>query len=187
MAMMAVTFLAQAVNPPAGLARSMGVDAGSGISYVLVSLDGKLVAASGSVSPPPRLTAVCTRVPGGKLKFELMADFGGVTEIAYYPPWKPASPRDLFPPRMEKAQVTMEFLGYTRVKPVKRSWEFLPTMPEELRYATPGIGSSNMEEIRYYMPHPSWQGFGRMGHINLAAARACRADVRGKRLITADC
>ncbi len=84
----------QTVAPANGVRRIEGTDAGSGIAYVLISTDGKLVGASAVSSPAPRLTAVCTRTPAGKLKFELMADFGGVAEIAYYPPWKPLSSAD---------------------------------------------------------------------------------------------
>jgi hypothetical protein len=139
-------------SPASGITRTAGTDDSSGNSYVLISTEGTSVGTSASPVPAPRLTAVCTRTPTGKLKFELMADLGGVAEIAYYPPWKPKSSSD-FPPRLDKKQVIMEFLGYTKVKPVKRGWESLPPMPGELRYQTPGIGSPNMEEFAYYMQY----------------------------------
>jgi hypothetical protein len=66
-------------------------------------------------------------------------------------PWRPASKDDLFPPRLERASVTMEFLGYTKVKPVKRQSEYLLELPGEMRYATPGIGSSSLEEVAFYL------------------------------------
>jgi hypothetical protein len=136
-----------------GVTRMAGVESISGISYVLLSVEGKLTSANAETSAPPRLTAQCTRTAAGKLKFELLADLGGIKEIAYYPPWRPASSTDLYPPRLDKAQVTMEFLGYTRVKPVKRQWEYLLDLPGEMRYATPSLGSSNMEEIRFYLQY----------------------------------
>jgi hypothetical protein len=140
----------QAGELPQGVTRSTGVDAGSGIAYVLISVEGKSL--GGTVAPAPRLTAQCTRGPGGKLKFELLADLGGVSGIAYYPPWKPTSD-ELFPPRLGKEQVTMEFLGYTKVKPVKRQWDDLLEIPGEMRYATPGMSSANMEQIMFYLQY----------------------------------
>ena len=47
--------------------------------------------------------------------------------------------------------MTMEFLGYTHVKPVKRAWEFLQAPEGELRYAAPGMRSPNMEPISFYL------------------------------------
>jgi hypothetical protein len=109
------------------------------------------------VSPPssstnaPTLIAQCTRRPSGKLAFELLADFGGVSDLAYYPPWTPANSGDIFPPRLEKPTITMEFLGYTHVKPVKRQWEALLQPVGEYRYSVPSAGSSNMEDSTYYL------------------------------------
>jgi hypothetical protein len=123
----------------AGVARNEGTDAGSGIAYVLISMDGRLVganAASGAAAP--RLTAQCTKSPDGKLRFELLADFGGVGSVSFVPPWKP-KPGEDFPPRVATPQVTMEFLGYTKVKPVKREWDEILEIPGEWKYATPGM------------------------------------------------
>ena len=47
----------------------------------------------------------------------------------------------------------MEFLGYTKVKPVKRQWEYLLQPFGELRYATPGMSSANMEPITFYLQY----------------------------------
>jgi hypothetical protein len=142
---------AHADHVPTPITRLAGINAPSGISYVLLTLEGKLIAAPSQPTPPPRLTAQCTRTPSGKLHFELLTDVGGIPDLAYYPPWRPISPQDLFPPRLDKTPVTMEFLGYTKVKPVKRQWEYLLELPGELRYATPGMASANMEEIMFYL------------------------------------
>jgi hypothetical protein len=147
---------------PESLQRIAGTDAVSQIAYVLISTSGKLISPSPASTPtstpgstlgsPPRLTAQCTRDPAGKLRFELLADFGNVPQITFFPPWKP-SPGDLFPPQLTKLQLTMNFLGYTRVKPVKRQWEYLLQPSGELRYSTPGMASANMEPITFYLQY----------------------------------
>ncbi len=45
----------------------------------------------------------------------------------------------------------MQFLGYTRYKPVRRRWETLQQPAGWLRYATPGMRSANMEQIMFYL------------------------------------
>jgi hypothetical protein len=47
--------------------------------------------------------------------------------------------------------MTMEFLGYTHVKPVRRQWEIPIQTPGQYRYNPPGGGSANLEEITYYL------------------------------------
>jgi hypothetical protein len=97
------------------------------------------------------LIAQCTMRPNGKSFFELFANFGSVSDLAFYPPWTPASQQDLFPPRTDKVTFTMEFLGYTHVKPVRRQWEIPVQTPDQYRYNPPGGGSQNLEEIAYYL------------------------------------
>lgn len=134
--------------------RIEGVDAGSGIAYVLLSTDGRLVGADATsrTGAVPRLTAQCTKTPEGKLRFELLADFGGVESVAYIAPWKQAQNRT-YPPPLETSQATMEFLGYTKVKPVKRQWDAMPELQGEWKYAEPGIRSRNLEETAYYLQY----------------------------------
>jgi hypothetical protein len=132
-----------------GLAVLSGRDADSGIAYALISLEGKRVGGDASA---PRLTAQCTKNAAGKLRFELLVDAGDVPELRFVPPWKPTR-SDQFPPAVAKATVTMEFLGYTKVKPVKRVWTAIDGLPGEWKYAAPGIASANMEEIAYYMQY----------------------------------
>jgi hypothetical protein len=163
-----------------GLSRVSGTDSSSHIEYVRLFVAGSPVSPQGSPSfaeprlqsDPnplavaslsshsvehsdatigPTLIAQCTRRPSGKLAFELLANFGGVSDVAYYPPWTPANSSDLFPPQLEKATITMDFLGYTHVKPVKRQWEALLQPAGEYRYNAPSTGSSNLEDSTYYL------------------------------------
>jgi hypothetical protein len=139
---------------PGGIDRVAGQEPTSHIQYVRLILSGSLrtvPADSPAPSPAPMLIAQCTLRPNGKSFFELFANFGGATDLAFYPPWTPASPQDLFPPRSEKVTLTMDFLGYTRVKPVRRQWEIPVQTPGQYRYNPPGAGSANLEEITYYL------------------------------------
>jgi hypothetical protein len=138
-----------------GVDRISGLEASSKIRYVRLILPGSLHTPSAAESPAPSpgltLVAQCTLKPNGKSAFELFANFGGATDLAFYPPWAPTSTHDLFPPRTDKAVLTMEFLGYTHVKPVRRQWEIPVQTPGQYRYNSPGGGSANLEEITYYL------------------------------------
>jgi hypothetical protein len=142
-----------AAQTPAGPAKSSGVDAASGNAYALISTEGRLV---GVDAPPPgaapRLTAQCAKTPEGKFRFEMLAAFGGVEPVTYVAPWKPAKDQ-AYPPPVETQLATMEFLGYTKVKPVKRQWDALPQLPGEWKYATPGLRSRNLEEVAFYLQY----------------------------------
>ncbi len=149
--------IAQSTMIAPGLVRLAGEESYSKITYVRFALDGRLLdehlasAVSDPDVAPPRLTAQCTRSPAGKLAFELLANFGGVDDMAYYPPWDHLRDGGLFPPQLDKVGVTMEFLGYTHVKPVKRQWEVLLQPVGQLRYNRPSSGSGNMEDSTYYL------------------------------------
>jgi hypothetical protein len=138
-----------------GIDRLAGEEATSHIQYVRLVLTGSLrtpsPADSPALSPVPTLIAQCTLRPNGKSYFELFANFGGATDLAFYPPWTPTSKQDLFPPRTDKVTFTMDFLGYTHVKPVRRQWEIPVQTPGQYRYNPPGGGSANLEEITYYL------------------------------------
>jgi hypothetical protein len=116
-----------------GIDRLAGREATSRIQYVRLILSGSTPGAipgdSSSPSSPPGLIAQCTLRPNGKSYFELFANFGSATDLAFYPPWTPTSKQDLFPPRTEKVTITMDFLGYTHVKPVRRQWEIPAETP----------------------------------------------------------
>jgi hypothetical protein len=138
-----------------GIDRISGLEVTSNIHYVRLVLSGSLhtppPADSSGPSPGPTLIAQCTLKPNGKSSFELFANFGGATDLAFYPPWTPTSKQDLFPPRTAQAILTMEFIGYTHVKPVRRQWEIPIQTPGQYRYNPPGGGSANLEEITYYL------------------------------------
>ena len=142
-----------------GLRKLSGVEPTSKISYTRIFLDGTLVppnsqpeAALLKTDTPPVLIAECTQQPNGKLRFELHATYGGVEDTAYYPPWHP-TPDDLYPPETQKVTITMDFFGYTKVKPAKRQWEYLKAPAGELRYNPPSRSSSNLEEIAFYLQY----------------------------------
>jgi hypothetical protein len=140
---------------PSGIDRLAGEETTSHIQYVRLVLSGSLrTPPSGETSAPspaPTLIAQCSLRPNRKSYFELFANFGGATDLAFYPPWTPASKEDLFPPNTDKVTLTMDFLGYTRVKPVRRQWEIPVQTPGQYRYNPPGGGSANLEEITYYL------------------------------------
>lgn len=142
------------------LARLSGVEPTQSITYVRFFLLANPETPPQPQSPDassafditrPTLTAQCTQDAKRKLHFELFVNFGNVADTAYYPPWRPTSPEDLFPPRSEKITVTMEFLGYTHFKPVKRQFEKVLAPFGQLRYNNPGSSSSNMEDLSYYL------------------------------------
>lgn len=128
-----------------------GTDPASGIAWTLISMDGKVVGDT-ATERPPRLTAQCTKDAKGKLRFELLADVGDVAELRFVPPFK-ATTDDPFPPNLPKATVAMEFLGYMKVKPVKRQWVGIDGLAGEWKYATPGMNSGNMEEVMFYLQY----------------------------------
>ena len=128
-----------------------GTDASSGISWTLISMDGKVVG-TGAGEKPPRLTAQCTKDAKGKLRFELLADVGEVQEVRFVPPFVETKDQ-MFPPNLPKVAVTMEFLGYMKVKPVKRQWTAIDGLVGEWKYATPGNRSANMEEVKFYIQY----------------------------------
>lgn len=150
-----------AVGP--SLWRVEGRDAWSGVRYVRV-----LLTAGTPASEPVQtaeapalagfsaatLTAQCTQEASGKLRFELLANFGGVADTGFYPPWHSSGLDDQFPPPTRKVMLTMEFLGYTKVKPFKRQFEEVTAPgPEQLRYMNPGSGSSNMEPAAWFLQY----------------------------------
>jgi hypothetical protein len=101
--------------------------------------------------PPPMLIAQCSLRPNGKHLFEMFTTFGGPADLAFYPPWKPAGPQDHFPPATDKVTITMDFIGYTHVKPFRRQWEIPAEEPSVYRYNPPGSGSSNLEEFSWFL------------------------------------
>jgi len=78
-----------------GIDRIFGLEPTSNIHYVRLILSGSLHTPSAvdasAPSPGPTLIAQCTLKPTGKSSFDLFANFGGATDLAFYPPWTPAS------------------------------------------------------------------------------------------------
>ncbi|MFC6645219.1 hypothetical protein ACFQBQ_06370 [Granulicella cerasi] len=142
-----------------GLGRHEGTDAESGIRYVRISMNGALTKPT---DPPitthpaaepneqlPTLVGECSVTPQGKAHFDLFLNAGGVADPGFVPPWKPTAAHPVQPPP-QKTMLTLEFLGYRKVKPVARQFEKLRSAPGEFRYLSPGIHSANLEEINFY-------------------------------------
>lgn len=141
--------------------RLAGYDAWSGLHYVRVLL---VTAPDANAAVPdlsrPTLTGQCTEDVKGKLAFELFANFGSVPDANFYPPWHSTGPEDRFAPPTDKVTVTMEFLGYTKVKPFHQQFEqVVAPGPQQLRYMNPGSQSRNMEPpaflLRYLKALPT--------------------------------
>jgi hypothetical protein len=147
----------QKTTIPTQIDRIAGQEPSSRIQYVRLILTGSLHSPTDNPppTPPPTLIAQCTQRPNGRSYFEVFANFGGATDLAFYPPWTRTSEDDLFPPRTEKVLLTMDFIGYTHVKPVRRQWEVPTQTPGQYRYNSPGSGSSNLEEISHYLRYLS--------------------------------
>ena len=138
------------------LARIEGNDSDSGIAYTRLFISSIAAVAAQTDTAfvdlsQPTLTAQCTQRPNGRRFFELFVNFGGVTDTSYYRPWRPADGGH-FPPTTTKVTVTMEFLGYTKVKPMKRQWEHVIQPDGQLRYTQPG-GGTNLEEASYFFQY----------------------------------
>ena len=136
---------------PADLPQISGTDPVSGITYVLITTTGSRSAGKPE-DPAPRLTAQCTRQADGKLRFELLTDDGSNGDLRFIPPFKSSTAQQYAPP-VPHANVTMQFLGYTHVKPVKRQWSGIDGLRGEWIYATPGFSSANMEQITFYLQY----------------------------------
>jgi hypothetical protein len=137
----------QPVTVAPNLMRLEGVDAGSGIHYVRLLL--YLRSAEASTDAPPRFTMECTENKG-KRDLAWSISFGNVKDIYFTAPFRP-TPQERFPPRNPSANLKMTFEGYTKWKPLTRSWEVLPS--GELRYRNPGIDSPNLDGPRFFLQY----------------------------------
>jgi hypothetical protein len=127
-----------------GIDRMAGTEPASHIQFARLILKAEEASTSA-----PLLIAQCTLRPNGKYVFEMFTSFDGTPDLAFYPPWTPSSSHDLFPPSTGKVTLTMEFLGYTHVKPLRRQWEIPVQTPGLYRYNSPSRSSTNMEEVAY--------------------------------------
>jgi hypothetical protein len=138
-----------------GLARAEGTT--SGVAWTKLLVAGEPVSAGTASASSfdlsrPILTAQCTQDGNGKQFFEIFVNFGGVPDAAFYPPWHETGDAS-FPPRNAMLTLTMEFLGYTRVKPFKRQFERVQQPGGQLRYTPPGRASANMEPPSFFLQY----------------------------------
>ena len=149
---------AEKIHLASGMDRISGTESTSGIQYLRLVMPGTLIPATADApkaeksAQAPIVMVQCTRRPNGKFYFDLFTRFEGEPDLTFYPPWKPTGPND-FPPRTQKVTITMDFLGYTHVKPAKKQWEIPIETPGQYRYNQPGFGSSNMEDLSYYFQY----------------------------------
>jgi hypothetical protein len=126
--------------------RVEGTDAGSGIHYVRLSLS--LPTADGASTLPPRFTMEC-RDKKGKHDLLWYVSFGGVPEQDFEPPFH-STQTNLFPPQYPSVKLKAVFEGYMKSRPFVRAWVALPS--GELRFCNSGIGCTNMEAARDFIP-----------------------------------
>jgi len=141
---------APASQPVAGspnLLRLEGTDSSSGIHYVRLLLS--LPTEPGETNAPPRFTVECTD-KAGRHDMSFFISFGGVTDAAFTPPFRP-TPEVHFPPSNPTVKLTMTFEGYMKWKPMTRAWELLPS--GELRYRNPGLSSPNLDPPRFFLQY----------------------------------
>ena len=141
--------------------RVEGVDAESGIRYVLLSVLAPATVSQGKALP--RLTAECTENQG-KRELGWLVTFGGVDPAVFTPPVHPLKGKPK-PPKNPDVKLTMDFEGW---KALTRTWELLPS--GELRYRNPGMHSPNMESPRVFVMYLNSLPELRIEHAGGAAA-----------------
>jgi hypothetical protein len=127
---------------PSAVKQVEGVDSGSGIHYLRLSITS--LSTNEAAHDPPRLTMEC-RDKNGKHDLLWFLSFGGIPEQSFEAPFH-ATDTDLFPPRLPRQKLTMFFEGYMQSKPYVRVWLAEPS--GELRYCNPGMDCPNMEGPR---------------------------------------
>jgi hypothetical protein len=137
----------QPVQIAPGLASLQGTDKGSGVEYLRLLLNAENRGAQ--AQPAPVFIVECTQSRGRRSLF-LYADFGGIEDIAFTPPFVPTRD-DPFPPVNPSVTLEMTFEGYIHSKPFRRVWEQVPN--GRYKYRNPGMGSSNMESPRFFLAY----------------------------------
>jgi hypothetical protein len=131
-----------------------GHDADTATDFVVFSLAAETHRPQASVedapasTAPPYVTFQC-RQTAGKRRIDLFVSFGAIENRVYHAPEKP-DPVTGFPVQHPSVALKMTFVGYMTSKPFKGAWAALPN--GELQYRAPGSYSSNMQEVRYFLP-----------------------------------
>ncbi len=147
-----------AQQPSSHLRHIEGTDPDTGTEYTRILLPGRLASNSPlmpiALTDAPTLIAQCTRQSSGKLGFDLLVQFGDVSDLDFHPPVQPSPAH----PRPARVDVTLDFSGYTHINGMKRQWESLREPNGMLRYSSPGLHSGNMEGapvlLRYLVALP---------------------------------
>jgi hypothetical protein len=127
-----------------GLARNSGIEPTSNIAYTRLYLSSTPAPDAVDLTHPT-LIAQCTQDSTGKLSFELLFNFGDIADTAFYPPWKPSEEHGIVRPPRSYTHLTLDFLGYRKVKPLKTEFEILRNPSGQLLYNNPGMHSQNLE------------------------------------------
>lgn len=128
------------------LLRLEGTDQPSGIHYLKLIV---LLNPTNATAPEtlPRFTIEC-REQAGKRSLHWLLRFDGSPDFAFQHP-NVSTKENLYPIPNPSVDLKMRFEGYMQSKDFKRQWEILPT--GELHYRNPGLGSSNMDNPRYFL------------------------------------
>ena len=155
-AALALTLLCTAslhAQQPASVAITQiaGHDALTNTDYLRLILPGNLLPPS-EAPRYPLLIAQCTQSSTGDFAFDLYATFAEPVDLAYFPAVPALPPNKMaITPRTEKSIITMDFLGYTHVKPMRREWEVPFQTPGQYHYTAPGYHSPNLEPASFYL------------------------------------
>jgi hypothetical protein len=174
--------VASVTTLPGGVGRIEGKEAVSRIAYTRLFLTG---GAEPIDLAQPTLTVQCTQDPSGKFQFDMFVNFGGVADAAFYPLRFPATSQEHASLRKRKVNVTMEFIGETKLKPMTRQFEKVITPQGQLRYDPPSDFSPNREPISFYFHYLSVLPTLRIsseGHTATFAAAPLLAQIRNEPL-----
>ena len=129
------------------LGRADGVDARSGTAYTRLYLVSEGAGAFDTARP--MLTVDCTRRQDGKYGFGMALHYNGTTDTGFHAIRSLHAGQPHFEHTDDQREVTLEFLGYTRVKPLKRQFLLVSEPAGALVYNPPGLHSYNLEDASY--------------------------------------
>ena len=126
--------------PASAITHTEGTDDATGIAWARMAVPADR-SATDTAAPDawPMLTVECSQ-DGDKRRVDLLVDFGGADRGFHSTrPVKHAAPNP-------NANITLSFKSY---KPFRTQWERLPS--REYRYRNPSFGSSNLQDVSYFL------------------------------------